>query len=294
MRCDKCRKTSVIHQPYSGLHLCRDHFIADFEAKAKRAIRTHGWLSRGDHIAVDLSGGAAGSALLHFLLQLVGRRRDITLSAIIIQDRSLGNERSSEARAFAESAGVSCISVSFAEEYGISPADIGREHGVYGLEILRRSLLHRVARKQGISRLALGTSIDEEAESVLAQVLSGTPDRLLPVPKEATGPVSEIRPFMYALSEEIAMYSRLATGMDIPEPYLPAGDVFASDVRGLLHEYSLSHPSAPYSLVSLREQLAAPGMPVQDAIHVCQTCGSLYFDACTACRILAEVRCHAT
>jgi tRNA(Ile)-lysidine synthase TilS/MesJ len=289
MRCDKCRKEAVIHQRYSGLHLCRDHFIADFETKAKRAIRTHGWLSRGDRIAVDLSGGGAGYALLHFLLQLVGRRRDIVLCTIITDDWPGGNDGSSIDRAFAESLGVSCISASFAEGYGIAPADIVREHGVFGLEILRRSLLYKVAGKQRITRLALGTSLDEEAASVLAQVLQGTPCRLLPMPEGSAGRVSEIRPFMYAPSEEIALYSKLTTGRDVPEPRPTQSDTFGADVRTFLQEYSLRHPSAPYSLVSFMEQLSTPGMPVQKDVRVCDTCGGLYYDTCTGCRILEEV-----
>ncbi len=294
MQCDKCRKKAVIHQRYSGLHLCRDHFIADFEAKAKRAIRTHGWLTRGDHIAVDLSGGGAESALLYFLSQLTGLRRDVTLAAIIIEDWNAVNSDVSKARAFAASLGVACIPASFAEEYGITPADIGREPCSADPGNLRRPLLHRVARRQGITRLALGTSLDEEAGCVLTQLLRGTPDRLLRLPQEVAGPVSEIRPFMYAPLPEIGLYSHLRIGHNVPEPRPTPGDVFSADVRSFLREYTLGHPSAPYSLVGLSERLAAFDMPVREGVRVCDRCGGLYYDTCTVCRILEEVRCHAS
>ncbi len=84
MQCDACRREAVVFQPYSGKHLCPVHFLKDFEAKAKRTIRSHGWLRPGDHIAVVLPGDAAGAALLVFLVNLTENRRDIRLSAITI------------------------------------------------------------------------------------------------------------------------------------------------------------------------------------------------------------------
>lgn len=77
MQCSKCRNNSIIYQPYSGQYLCRDHFIDDFEAKAKRAIRVHRWMRPGDCIGVPQSGDVAGRALLFFLQKLTGNRRDV-------------------------------------------------------------------------------------------------------------------------------------------------------------------------------------------------------------------------
>ena len=86
MQCDKCRREAVLFQEYSGLHLCKQHFEADFERKAKHEIRSHHWLVPGDHIAVALSGDANSSALLCFLKKLTSSRRDIQISAISIDE----------------------------------------------------------------------------------------------------------------------------------------------------------------------------------------------------------------
>ncbi|HPX73972.1 MAG TPA: tRNA(Ile)-lysidine synthase, partial [Methanoregulaceae archaeon] len=79
MLCSKCRHPAIIYQRYSGLHLCKAHFIADFESKAKRAIRNHRWIKPKDRIAVALSGGKNSSALLYFLKKILGTRRDVRL-----------------------------------------------------------------------------------------------------------------------------------------------------------------------------------------------------------------------
>jgi hypothetical protein len=82
MRCNRCRDEPVIFQPYSGRHLCRDHFIADVEIRAKRAIRQYRWMRPGDRIAVPLTGDPASRSLLLFLQRLTAGRRDVSVSAL--------------------------------------------------------------------------------------------------------------------------------------------------------------------------------------------------------------------
>ena len=106
MQCDTCRREAIVFQPYSGKHLCPVHFLKDFEAKAKRAIRSHGWLRPGDHIAVVLSGDAAGAALLVFLVNLTADRRDIRLSAISIDPGMSGCSAPDLARNVAAACGI--------------------------------------------------------------------------------------------------------------------------------------------------------------------------------------------
>ncbi len=120
MLCSKCRRQAVLYQRYSGLHLCKAHFIADFEAKAKRAIRMHRWIVPNDGIAVALSGGNASSALLYFMQKLVGKRRDISLYAITIDEGTRGYHDSRVAARIAESVGTELIVASFQEMFGVT------------------------------------------------------------------------------------------------------------------------------------------------------------------------------
>ncbi len=84
MRCSQCRKEAVIFQSYSGKHLCRDHFLIDFEAKAKRLVRQNQWMRPGDHIGILLRGGPADYALLVFFRRLAGNRRDVRVFGVDI------------------------------------------------------------------------------------------------------------------------------------------------------------------------------------------------------------------
>jgi hypothetical protein len=86
MQCNRCRDDPVIFQPSAGRQLCRDHFIADFEARAKRAIRQYRWMLPGDRIAVPGAGDPASRALLRFLQQLTAGRRDVSLVTLACDD----------------------------------------------------------------------------------------------------------------------------------------------------------------------------------------------------------------
>jgi tRNA(Ile)-lysidine synthase TilS/MesJ len=295
MRCDKCGREPVIHQRYSGLHLCREHFIADFEAKAKRAIRTHGGLARGDRIAVVLTGSGAGCALLQFLSGLTGRRRDIALSAIVIDETPSWSGSLLQVRAFAEAGGVEWFRASFSEELGVRPADRAGDTGNAGScrNTLMQVLVHRIARRAGITKLAFSTCLEDRAESVLVQVLRGTPGRLFRVPGVPAGQVEHIRPFMYAPFDEVCLYGELTTGLKETERYCPPSDTLAAEARDFIREYSARHPSTPHSLAGFGGALAGAGMPVQDGIRFCDRCGEWYETACAGCRILDGEGCHA-
>jgi uncharacterized protein (TIGR00269 family) len=293
MLCSKCRRQAVIYQRYSGLHLCRTHFEADFEAKAKRAIRVHRWIAPHDRIGVAMSGGKDSSALLFFLNRLVGKRKDVDLVAITIDEGIDGYRDPSVARRIAERIGVPHLTISFRDDFGITVDEIVRKKGdrlsCSYCGVLRRQCLNRMAKEHGITRLALGFNLDDEAQSVLMNVLRGDADRLIRPVEPAEGMVQRIKPFKYIPEREVALYAFYhVEGFELGRcPY--AYNALRSDIRKLLNDYAWRHPSTRYSLVSLGERLAALGSVPGEA-GVCATCGEPAIGPCRACRILDEVR----
>ena len=215
MQCNRCRSDPVIFQPYSGRNLCRDHFIADFEARAKRLIRQHQWMRPGDHLAVPLSGDRASSALLSFLQDLAACRRDIWISVIPLnRDIRAGTDTSS---------------------YDEKAA------GIHA------------------TRLALATSLDDVAVSVLSGIFRGLPGPVAGAPVEQYPdkgvPVPRISPFSGIPAEEIVLYAQLrGVGSDIARE--DPGEMFHNEVKNMLDEYSSRHPATKYAVVNLGHELA--------------------------------------
>src|SRR2546430_11072277 len=83
MTCDRCGLPAVEWIRYSGEHLCRDHFLAFVERRAKRELRSQVDLQHGERIAIGMSGGegsGATAALLRALLPSPAAIKQIPLS----------------------------------------------------------------------------------------------------------------------------------------------------------------------------------------------------------------------
>jgi tRNA(Ile)-lysidine synthase TilS/MesJ len=300
MQCDACRREAIVFQPYSGKHLCPEHFTRDFEAKAKRTIRAHGWTRPGDHIAVVFSGDAAGAALLSFLLGLTASRRDIRFSAVTIDPGITGYPVMERARAITGASGVSWLPGSFAERYGITMDELVRqevwESACRTCRVLAGDLAGEIAAAHGVTRCAFATSVDETAESFFADFLAGTPERTLfsrnPVGRSG---IPAITPLMEIPAQEIARYAELHAPDPGPCGFLPpfpcgSGSARAADAREVLDTYDHRHPATKFALANLAGTLA--GIAAKDrARSVCPACGEpLAGGECEACRIRRDFR----
>jgi uncharacterized protein (TIGR00269 family) len=294
MLCSKCRREAVIYQRYSGLHLCRTHFEADFEAKAQRAIRVHRWISPGDRIGVAMSGGKDSSALLFFLHRLVGKRRDVELVAFTVDEGISGYRDPSVPESIAGRLDIRHISVSFQDMFGITVDEIvgkkGDQLSCSYCGVLRRQCLNRMAKEHGATRLAFGFNLDDEAQSVLMNVLRGDTERLVRPLYPVEGLVSRIKPFMYIPEREVALYAFYHIEGILPGRCPYAATALRSDVRKLLNDYAWDHPSTRYSLVNLGEDLGKTGQICCEPSNICGRCGEPVIGACKACQMIDEVR----
>jgi uncharacterized protein (TIGR00269 family) len=290
MYCDHCRRETILYQPYAGAHLCPEHFIRDLERKAKRTIRQHQWICPSDRVAIALSGGKDSTALLHFLARVFGGRRDLSLFAVTIDEGIRGYRDLNRIRRLARSYDVEWVKGSFEEEFGFTLEQIverkGEARSCSFCGVLRRSLLNRVARREGATRLALGLNLDDEAQSVLMNVLRGDAARLLRGNTPQEGLVPRIKPFMTVPEREVALYAHL----HLPDlemdrcPY--AHNALRNEVRGLLNEYAYHHRATKFALVNLGEALGLEGVMREGSIRTCERCGEPCGDICRSCQIM--------
>jgi len=208
MQCSKCRNAAIIFQPYSGQHLCRDHFILDFETKAKRVIRKHHWMLPQESIAVVVNGDPADTALLFFFRKLTAHRRDIRISAV--------------------------------------PA--GEVSGML-------SAPHR----SGVTKIALSTPLETAAAAALTYILQGNAERLFAAGCTADGEIPFITPFCHIPAGEIALYARIhgLEGGECASP--PVNDTLHTEVKNMLVDYAIRHPTAPHAVLNLEELLKHAG-----------------------------------
>ena len=293
MQCNKCRREAILFQEYSGQHLCKHHVEDDVEAKAKYEIRRNRWMVPGDHIAVALSGGKNSSGLLYFLKKLTSDRRDIHLSAITIEEGIAGYSDPMCAVQIARALDIECFALSFQEAFGITADGIASKKGTgfsaTYCSVLRNFLLNRIATEYGVTKLALGKTLDDGAVSVLKNILKGTPERIVGFEIPGLKKIPLIRPFISTPQKEVGLYADLHLhGFNLSHnPY--KNDPFCGDVETMLNDFTLRHPGTKFALANLKKNLGRTCSSIAGLIPFCEKCGEPGETLCQGCRIINEV-----
>lgn len=299
IQCDKCKHDSVIFQRYSGMHLCKKHFIEDVERKIKLTIRKHYPIRKNAVIAVGLSGGKDSNVMLYMLHKIIGPRPDVKLIAISI-DEGITNYREhslKEASKLTAELNIKHIIVSFKDQYDRTMDEIAtweRQKGACSYcGVLRKSLLNQTALQMGATRLAIGHNLDDETQTIMLNHLRGDVSRMvrLAPPAELDGLVLRMKPLRFIPEKEVALYAYLRNlPLSIGScPY--AHEAMRNEIREMLDTFEDNHPGTRYSLLKGSDKIVevlAKNMPVAKLTN-CIICGQACNDKlCQACKLLGK------
>lgn len=289
MRCTSCSSDAIIGQPPR----CKEHFISDFEARVRCTIERFGLIRQGQRIAVAASGGKDSLTVLTLLKRWYG---DVT--AILVDEGIAGYREHTEAdlRRVCDAHGIPLIVVSYREMTGLTLDEMlarRRMHACTVCGTLRRHLISVASR--GFDVLATGHNMDDEAQTVLMNLLRGNTG-VFPRggPKTgvgATGFTQRVKPLYFCTEKEVATYAFLNgfVGKFVECPN--AQDGYRRIVRDELNRYAQSHPQVRMSILesflSIKERF-----PVRDAeLPRCGGCGEPSSrDPCKACEFTAVFR----
>jgi len=291
MRCDKCSASAVISQKYSGLHLCKTHFVANVEKRVKKQIRK---ANLEGTLGIAFSGGKDSTVTLYMLNELL-TKSGVDIVAITVDEGIRGyrdNALKTAAKLVAK-LGIRWHVVSFEKQFGVRIDQI-EERPCTLCGILRRSLLNRVAKELGVSTLVTGHNLDDEAQTVLMNYLRGDILRLLRLHHVSkVGLIPRMKPLKYVPEKEVALYAILkAIPIDLEECKFSPG-VFRAEVRGLLNELEFRHPGTKYSLVRGQEKLLQLAQTKPFELTECAECGEPSVrELCQSCEALANLQVH--
>lgn len=192
----------------------RKSFWARIWAKLRNHDRAEGLLKAGDRVLAAVSGGPDSVCLAHYLQKLKSRLR-LDLRLAHVHHGLRGDEADRDAQ-FVEHLGrklglpVSILQVdvpTLARREGRSLEDAARR--------LRYGALAREARRHGCNKVAVGHQLDDQAETVLLNLLRGRgweglqamrAVRRLAEGRKGTGDVRLIRPLLCLGREEVLEY----------------------------------------------------------------------------------------
>jgi len=293
--CSLCGEPAVIHQRHAGQYLCSTHLLADLKQRVSATICSQEQIVPGDVVAVALSGGKDSTALLLLLHNLLGTRDDIRLVAVSVDEGISGyrGETIRSAENLVRRLGVDHITVSFLDLFGDSLDTVlkGREPQACSIcGILRRKALIVGAERVGATKLATGHNLDDEAQSVLMNVLRGDLMRLIRNSGADSGGrfIPRIKPLTYIQEKEIATFL-MVQGIweDLPEcPY--AIHALRREVRSMLSGIEYRHPGTMLRLMENKKTVEAAflGKSVGEPVGKCRECGDpCSGDLCQLCQL---------
>jgi len=156
---------------------------------------------------------------------------------------------------------------------------------VWGLA--NQSLLY-----EGVTRLAIGSNLDEEARSLFLTFLTGKAERIIHPPEHRGGSATWIKPFKYIPEREVALYASYHAegGRCRRCPHASGG--LSADIRSILGMYDRNHPSTPYALVNLGDRLGGlgeAGLTHDRDSRQCTGWDEPVICSCRSCRMRDEV-----
>lgn len=302
--CNFCDRPAVWKRPWDHDHLCRYHFNTAFEKKVQKTINKYKLFERDDIIAVGLSGGKDSVVLLETMAKLQ-KKHPSKVVAISI-DEGIANYREDGlkfAKMTAEQNGVEHHVFSFEEmfDYGLDDAmKVLQPKGKGACSYcgpFRRKALNLAARAVGATKLATGHNADDEAQTLLMNVLRGDILKTLrgnPTPTfKNPAFVNRVKPFRRTSEMEIVLYAQFnhLPYQEMSCPY--AVDAYRGDVRDILTQLKEEDPGVIFSIIKSSDDLHHLGSFVpkevehdgNKSIYECKICGEpsnqIYCQTCS-------------
>jgi uncharacterized protein (TIGR00269 family) len=245
--------------------------------------------------------------LLHILSKIEKAFPDVALCAGTVDEgiREYRDEALRIAEENCRKLGVEHVVTSFKELFGYELDEIVeliRRKGESGLTpcsycgVLRRKALNTLAREAGVDKLVIAHSLDDEAQTMLLNVVHGDPMRIArskPV-LDVVHPkfVQRVKPLCMVPEKEVVFYAYLKgiKFQSIPCPY--AQTALRNDIRTMLNRMEHKHAGTLFTVFNSIEKIRPALEASADEVKLqdCRLCGEpTVGDLCRACQMLREV-----
>ncbi len=216
--CSKCKKQSVTYIRYNGTHLCRDHFIEYFEKRVKKEIKKQGKTKGSTRIGIAVSGGKDSITALHIMHRIFSKRPESKIVCITV-DEGIKGYRDKSIKYVKNNCKLLDIEyyiISFKKIIGFTMDEIAAKKDELGecsyCGVFRRLCLNQKAKELGVMKLATGHNLDDMAQSILMNFVSGNIKKLArlgPHKKVQPGLIPRIIPLRSIPEKENMLYAIL-------------------------------------------------------------------------------------
>lgn len=258
---------SIYFQRESGRSFTRDEFIKYLRKKTLEIIQKWNMFNRDSRIAVAVSGGKDSTTLLH-ILERIERDFPTKLFVVHINEGISNYSDFSEkiVRETTEKLGLPLKVAAIPEKWGYSLdkiASIPREERDHNsctyCGVWRRWLMNDMAREFNADRLVTAHCLDDEAQTIILNILRGSFTGLLRIktkPEKIPRVVPHVKPFRSIPEKEITLYAHLR---DLPYndkecPHAEEGMRWG--IRQWLYKQEAKHPGTYHAILNLGTKIA--------------------------------------
>jgi uncharacterized protein (TIGR00269 family) len=297
MRCSRCRDDAWVEVRRHNAAYCGDCFERFFRDQVERAIKHDKMFATTDKILVAVSGGKDSLALWDVLLDL-GYDVDGLYIDLGIGEYSSNSRVMSEQYAAARGRKLHVSSLD--QTYGVTVpliAEQTRRAPCSGCGLAKRYLFNREASERGYAIVATGHNLDDEAATLLGNVLhwqTGYLARQSPVLEaEESGLVRKVKPLYRLTEHETAAYA-VIKGIEYVVEECPnavgAKSILHKEALNLLEQQSPGAKQAfLFGFLDKARSAFADGDPHE--LRPCIECEQpTTTERCAFCRLLVETR----
>ena len=280
----KCKKPAITYIRYSGAHLCKNHLIDFVERRVKRDMKKQGPLPNDATIGIALSGGKDSMVTMHLMHDIYGKRPQITLYAITVDEGIKGYRDASIpiAQKNCKKLGIEHHLISFKDAIGKSMDEIASLHDDIGecsyCGVFRRFCLNVKTKELGIKYLATGHNLDDMAQSILMNFTNGDMQKLArlgPHSKRQPGLVPRLLPLRVIPEKESMLYA-LMKNIEFHNAECPYSTrALRGTFRAIIDSLEETTPGTRHSILqsyeSIKDLLQKQYPPIR--LNTCLSCG---------------------
>ncbi|NPV29332.1 MAG: adenine nucleotide alpha hydrolase family protein [Firmicutes bacterium] len=298
MKCRKCGEKGVIKLREYNLILCAPHFLEFFEGRVASALRRYRLLGRCEKVLVAVSGGK-DSLNTWYVLRKLGFAADGFHIDLGIGEHSRRSREKAEN--FAREIGGKLAVLELQKELGYSLPDLVKREGrtpCATCGLVKRYLMNREALAGGYPAIATGHNLDDEAATLLSNLLSwstGYLARQSPcLPSWHPGLARKIKPLCEISEKESAAYAALNKIDCIDEACSYSKGATSLFYKDIINQIELHSPGTKIRFY--REFLAKgrhffAGERHEEKLVDCPECGlPTTHPPCAYCRLRGRIR----
>lgn len=305
IECSKCGKPAVYLRRYTSERLCQACLVQTTTERVRRTINRHKMLKEDDRIAIAISGGKDSAVLLHILHNIESNFPKSELIPVTIDEGIKGyrDKALEAAKKLTKSLSYTLEVFSFKDMFDFSLDELVELRTDKSLGacsycgVFRRRALNEAAANLKADVIATGHNLDDEAQTVLMNIMRGDSRRIARTnvsrERSVEGLVPRIKPISELSERDIVAYSH-HLGLvyhDVPCPY--AGEAYRNDVRSFLND--MEHKRSGTLLAILRSAEAMTEAILASssdwALKTCAKCNTPSLsEICKACMMLEEIR----